>query len=76
MPLGEAGAALLASRRWLRLRELDLFGSGMRDVGLAAFARGEWPALEAPNLSGNSFGARVSLEAARRWAPALASLLA
>jgi hypothetical protein len=38
--LGEAGAALLASRRWARLRELNLVRCRLRDAGRAALPRG------------------------------------
>ena len=51
--LGEAGAALLASRRWPRLRKLELRRTQLGDAGLAALARGEWPALEGLDLRAN-----------------------
>ena len=74
--LGDAGAALLASRRWARLKELVAFECGLGDAGLAALARGAWPALEALDLRWNNFGAPPTLEDARRWAPALVELRA
>ena len=73
--LGEAGARLLASRRWARLRRLELAGCEMGDAGLAALARGEFPALEWLDLRDNGLGAPLALDAARRWAPALEDLL-
>ena len=72
--LGEAGARLLASRRWPRLRVLCVFGCGVGDTGLAALAGGEWPALERLNLRRNQLTARLALDDARRWAPALVEL--
>jgi hypothetical protein len=69
--LGEVGAALLASRRWARLRVLRLHQAQLGDSGLAALARGEFPALEQLCLSDNGLGAPLALEDARRWAPAL-----
>ena len=75
LPLGDAGVALLASRRWARLRRLDLFNCGMSDAGLAALARGEFPALEWLDLEENDFSAPPTLEDVRRWAPALEELV-
>jgi hypothetical protein len=72
--LGEAGARLLASRRWPRLEKLNLARARLGDAGLAALARGEWPALEWLNLGGSGLGAPLALEDARRWAPALVEL--
>ena len=43
--LGEAGARPLASRRWPHLRVLSLHHALLGDAGLAAFVRGEFPAL-------------------------------
>ena len=73
--LGEAGARLLASRRWPRLRMLQLNGGRIGDAGLAALARGAWPALVAIDLIGNDLGAPLAEEDARRWAPALVVVL-
>ena len=70
--LGGAGARLLASRRWEHLRVLKLIES---DAGLAALARGTWPALEVLHLNGDYLGGSLTLEDARRWAPALVELL-
>jgi hypothetical protein len=72
--LCEAGAALLAGRRWPRLKMLYLFSCGLGDAGLAALARGSWPALEVLNLGENDLGAPPTLENERRWAPALVKL--
>ena len=69
--LGEAGAALLASRRWLRLRKLVLSNCQLGDAGVAALARGAWPALESLDLRWNNFSAPPMLGDARRWAPTL-----
>ncbi len=74
VPLGEAGAALLARRPWPRLKNLRLFACSLGNAGIAALARGAWPALEVLHLSGN-FSARPALEDARRWAPALVELI-
>jgi hypothetical protein len=74
VPLGAAGAALLASRRWARLKMLYLTDAGLGDAGLAALSRGAWPALVRLHLRGNGLGTRPTLEDARRWAPALRSL--
>ena len=43
--LGDAGAALLASRRWLRLRELYLNQASIGAAGLKALVEACWPAL-------------------------------
>ena len=69
--LGEAGAALLASRRWPRLGDLYVSGCAMGDGGLAALARGDWAALWRIDLRWNDLGAPLTLEDARRWAPKL-----
>ena len=74
--LGEAGARLLASRRWARLKKLDVSFTQLGDAGLAALARGVWPALESLDLRWNNLSAPPTLEAARRWAPALETLRA
>ncbi len=76
VPMGEAGAALLASHRWLRLGGLNLSNCKIDDAGVAALARGAWPALERLNLRGNGLGARLALVDARRWAPAFMVLRA
>ncbi len=60
--LGEAGARLLASRRWERLEDLSLFNCRISGAGVAALARGEWPALDELDLRANGLGARASLE--------------
>ena len=75
VPLGEAGARLLASRRWVRLRRLTLESAQLGDAGVTALARGAWPARDYLDQRGNGHGAPVSLESARRWAPALEDLL-
>ncbi len=72
--LGEAGAELLASHRWARLRRLNLCGCRLGDAGVAALARGAWPALEWLDLRGNGLVAEPTLEDARCWAPALKEL--
>ena len=72
--LGAAGAVVLASRRWPRLRELTLICAQLSPAGAAALAHGEWPALEGLSLGGNDLDAPLTLEAARRWAPALRQL--
>ena len=73
VPLGEAGARLLASQRWARLRELNLQHTQLGAAGLAALARGAWPALELLDVRHNGLGA-LALEDVRRWAPALVEL--
>ncbi len=75
VPLGEAGARLLASWRWARLKELNLDHCWIGDAGIAALARGAWPALAALGLNGDGLSAPPTLEDVRRWAPALAELL-
>ena len=72
--LGEAGAALLASRRWTHLRRLGIPCCRLDDAGLAALARGKFPALEWLDLGGNRLRAPPTLEDVRRWAPALRRL--
>ena len=71
VPLGEAAAQLLASRRWACLQELNLYGAFEGGAGVAALARGEWPVLRRLNLCGGG-GPPLTREPARRWAPALA----
>jgi hypothetical protein len=73
--LGEAGARLLASWRWARLKRLVLAGAGLSEAGVAALARGVWPALEQLNLRDAGLSAVLALADARRWAPALLELL-
>ena len=75
MALGEAGARLLASRRWSRLKELYLHGARLGDAGVAALARGAWPALERLGLCNTHLRAPLALKDARRWAPALKELV-
>ena len=70
--LGEAGARLLAGRRWARLPGLNLRFPNLGAAGGAVLARGAWPALERLILCGSD--AEVTLEDARRWAPALVEL--
>ena len=72
--LGEAGARLRASRCWARLRVRLLCGCQIGDAGVAALARGAWPALARLDVSYNRRTARLALEDARRWAPALVAL--
>ena len=62
--LRSRAARLLASRGWLRLRELCMEA---RDGELAKLARGacRWPALQRLAL----YGAKTSLKKVRRWAP-------
>jgi hypothetical protein len=69
--LGPAGARLLASRRWARLRNLNLRGAQLGDAGVVELARGAWPALERLDLDDNGLSNELTLEDARRWAPAL-----
>ena len=69
--LGAEGARLLASRRWARLGNLTLNSCALGDAGLAALARGQWPAVECMDLRSNGLSAPPALEDARRWAPAL-----
>ena len=73
--LREAGAQLLAARRWARIKKLNLNDTRLGDAGVAALARGAWPALEVLDLRNNSLGAPLALDNARRWAPALVQLL-
>ena len=72
--LGLAGARLLASRRWARLQVLYVYNCALGDPGVAALARGEWPALERLVLLLNHLDRQPTLEDARRWAPALIEL--
>ena len=72
MSLDEAGALLL-SRRWPRLKKLDLHEVWLAGAGAPALARGEWPALKTLRV-GPGLGP-LTLEDARRWAPALEELL-
>ena len=74
MVLGEAAARLLTSRRWARLRKLNLRSTQLGDAGLAALARGDFPALTWLDLCWNGIRAPPTLEDARRWAPALKTL--
>ena len=61
------------ARRWARLRKLNLYCTQLRAAGVAALARGAWPALEVLDVRGN--GLRLlAREDARRWAPALKEL--
>ena len=72
--LGEAGAALLASRCWSRLRKLNLRFTQLGRAGVAALARGAWPALSYLDLEEIGLSAPLALEEARRWAPKLDTL--
>jgi hypothetical protein len=72
--LGEAGARLLASRRWARLRRLVLVRAQLDVAAVAALARGAWPALRRLDLRGNRPSGPLTLEEARLWAPSLLSL--
>ena len=72
--LGEAGVRVLASRRWARLRRLDLCNTELDAAGVAALARGAWPALVRLDLRRNGLGVPPTLEDARRWAPPLVEL--
>jgi len=70
--LGETGARLMASRSWARrLTHLHLNGAQLGGAGVTALAAGAWPALEWLDLRNNGPGAALTLEDARRWAPAL-----
>jgi hypothetical protein len=73
--LGVAGVRALASRRWPRLRLLDVRGPRLNDACVAALALGEWPALEELRLGDAVFPALLALDDARRWAPALRTLV-
>ena len=55
--LREAGAALLASRRWPRLRKLNLASAVVGDAGLLALGSWELAALEELYLDGSGLGA-------------------
>ncbi len=71
MLLDDSGAALL-SRHWPLLTRLDLCRRWLADgvgAGVAALARGEWLALK--TLRMNARVGPLTLEVARRWAPAL-----
>ncbi len=73
--LGEAGVRLLASRRWPRLNRLELWAAPAA-AGVAALARGTWPALEVLALGRDIFALRqLTLAEARRLAPALRELI-
>ncbi len=76
--LSPGGAAIMASRSWRHLRELRLtygmsYGLALWQVDVGAFALGSWPALERLRLSRKKYGS-PTLEAVRRWAPALTEL--
>ena len=66
---------MLASRRWPRLQKLDLQRTRLGAAGVAALARGEWPALQWLCLKENGLPAPLALEEVRRWAPAVEKLL-
>ena len=73
--VGVACARALASRRWAKLRHLDLMGVRLDDDALAALARGAWPALEQLYLWYNAgIRAPPTLADVRRWAPAVTEL--
>ncbi len=74
VPLGEAGARLLARRRWARLKKLNLCVARLDDAGVAALALGAWPVLERLFLLQNRLSAPPTLEEAHHWAPALVEL--
>jgi hypothetical protein len=71
--LGSARRArALGRRRWARLERAVLANAGVGAAGLAALARGDWPALERLALdAGLDPLAPLELEAARLWAPPL-----
>jgi hypothetical protein len=73
--LHEAGAALLASQRCAHLEKLSLCCTWIGRRGVAALARGEWPALKILDLRRNYSGAPLAPKDARRWALVLATLL-
>ena len=64
VPLGVAGARLLASQRWARLRTLNLSDTYLGDAGVAVLARGEWPALKVLKLERNDLGAAALISVA------------
>jgi hypothetical protein len=68
---GEAGAALLASRRWPRLKKLDLRCTDLGAAGDAVLAHRAWPALERLGLSStaSAAGRAPTLADTRCWAP-------
>jgi hypothetical protein len=69
-----AAARALSATGW-RLEELDLsFNPTLCAACVAALARGEWPALERLVLGRSALSAPLTLEDARRWAPALVEL--
>jgi hypothetical protein len=73
--LTPAVVRVLAGTGW-RLEELDLsFNPSLGAAGVAALARGEWPALKRLDLRNNGISPPPTLEDARRWAPALVTLL-
>ena len=72
------GAAIMASRRWRRLRELRLTYNALDNLGpwpvdVGALALGSWPALERLHLSRIKYGS-PTLEAVQRWAPTVTEL--
>ena len=71
LPLGKAGARVLARQRWPRLRELVLTKTALRDRGVAALALGDWPALQQLQLMFNDLGSNALLALARGSFPAL-----
>jgi hypothetical protein len=73
--LGDAGATMLASRRWSRLKQLDLSYTRIGDDGVAALARGAWPALERLVVERSGLGTPPAFEDVRCWAPNLAQLI-
>ena len=72
--LGEAGARLLASRRWPRLKKLCLLSCALDDAALAALARGAWPALKTLYLGMNRASNAGHAALARGDWPALEAL--
>ena len=63
VPLGEAGTRLLASRRWARLRRMQLCSTQLGDAGVLALALGEWPELAWLDLCNNRLSYELILEA-------------
>ena len=54
VPVGAAGARVLASQRWPKLWLLQLVDAQLDNAALAALARGAWPALVHLNLWRNA----------------------
>ena len=70
----EAGASLLASGAWTRLKAINFCAAGMNANAIVVLSQGDWPLLEVLVLSNNLIEARGMEHFSHgRW-PALATL--